>query len=493
MNREPNREENSEFARRGNASSRGNVGRAPQNAGMRNVSQQGASSGREGRPAEYRGAGGTQARQPDTRRVPQNEQNLRGVNGNMTRRVPTNAPRRPQNVQNAGGAKGMHGTGGSRRKKKKNNSRLLLLIAVIALIAVFVAVLAVSFGNKGDTDESSSAESEAIPVIVGVKPEVTVYEDDTAEEIERVLLEGVATDTGKDTVKVYIISADGERMEKVSAGTYFAEYYCDNDKIYKVRNSVNVKQADKTPPVITGVNDKVVPLGSSISYRDGVSVTDNDDANVQLNIDNSKVDLTKLGVYSVTYSATDKRGNTASAVAKITVYDAGEKGEITTSVCTKEELDALCEKILREILTDGMTERQKAEAIYNRVRQIKYVNNAKKEHWVAGAYTGLTTYRGDCFNYYAASKALLTLAGIPNYDMVRVGGTSDHYWNIAYVDGGWYHFDACPTPNEYPIRCFLYTEEEARAYTEKCRIVRPNYYVYDYESCPYEVVWSRNS
>ena len=96
--------------------------------------------------------------------------------------------------------------------------------------------------------------------------------------------------------------------------------------------------------------------------------------------------------------------------------------------------------------------------------------------------------RGDCYNYFACSKALLDRAGIPNVDLYRVGGGTDHYWQLVNVGGGWYHFDACPHPDSYPLNSFLLDETAVREYTEKCSPVRSNYYVYDYENCPVTAV-----
>ena len=46
--------------------------------------------------------------------------------------------------------------------------------------------------------------------------------------------------------------------------------------------------------------------------------------------------------------------------------------------------------------------------------------------------------------YYCVSRALLTRAGIPNIEVTRVQGYGHHWWNMAYVNGGFYHFDTCP-------------------------------------------------
>ncbi len=331
-------------------------------------------------------------------------------------------------------------------------------------------------------------ESEPIPVIIGVKENITVYADDPAELILSTILDGVTTEGGKATeIKVTVLNKDTDtEATELAAGEYDVRYTAANKKVKAVVTALTVKPADTTAPEISGVKDIVVNLGDAVSYRDGVTVTDNDDKNVTFTVDASMVDLTRLGKYKVVYTATDKRGNTASVSAYVTVLEKLDGGE-DTSVCTKEELDDLCRSILEDILTDGMTEREKAKAIYDRVYKIKYVSNNDDHNWISRAYKGLTTNKGDCVNYWAASKALLTMAGIPNYDVERVGGTTDHYWSLACVDGKWYHFDACPTSRNYPFKCFLKTDSEVKTYSDS-RSDKPNYYTYDKENCPYDVV-----
>ena len=367
---------------------------------------------------------------------------------------------------------------------------LLLILTVSSVVATGCAG-----DNNGVNSESNSEETTLpeITVILGCPSGVTVYEDDPMSVVTDALLQGTYTSTGKYTVKVRVLDENGKSVSTLSPGIYTAQYHCEPEAedVKCVSVAFNVIPADLTPPVIEGVKDIIVELGQTPSYRSGVTAKDGDNT-VTLSIDSSLVDLTKLGTYPVTYSATDGRGNVATATAKVMVVEpSGEIDGSNSEVCTKEELDALCMSILSEIIKDGMTDYQKAEAIFNRVNSIKYVSTDDDPSWIGAAYTGLTTGRGDCWNHASASKALLTLAGIPNYDMHRVGGTSSHFWQIVYIDGGWYHFDACPTLKAYYIRAFLLTEEEAMAYSERVKNIRPNYFVYDYENCPYEVVKSR--
>ena len=274
------------------------------------------------------------------------------------------------------------------------------------------------------------------------------------------------------------------------------------------------EEPDTEGPVISGVQNLVVEAGGSLSYRTGVTAVDDRDGPVALQVDSSAVNLSVPGEYTVVYSAADSSGNRTEAEATVTVteplpedepsqdpetsqdpnvsQDPGASQEPGTSSgaggagggATLENVNALADAILAKIISAGMSQREKARAIFNYVNtHVKYVGTSDKSSWIVGAYTGFTTGRGDCFNYYACSEALLNRAGIPNVDLQRVGGTSRHYWHLVNVGDGWYHFDTCPHPSHYPLTCFLLTEAQVREYTRTCRS-RVNYYVYDYASCP---------
>lgn len=368
------------------------------------------------------------------------------------------------------------------------------LLRVLLLLVTVLLVSSCSHDPKPVPAVTTEKPNDPIIVIHGVKDVYEFSDTATADEIRTSLLSDVyAAETSDTTDAVYPVTVTIYAMEtdevitNLTPGEYRLLFRCNLSGVPSVEAKLIVRVPDTTPPVITGATDKTATVGETVSYRTGITVTDDTDETVALQVDASGVDLTKPGNYLLTYSATDSSGNQTSVTVTVIVLEAQDPDD-GNDVCTKEELDTLCYEILDQILEEGMTDREKAEAIFNRAKKITYVGTSDKSSWVAGAYVGLTYGRGDCFNYFAASKALLTLAGIPNYDLQRVGGKSDHYWQLVYIDGGWYHFDACPHPNDYPISCFLLTESEVREYTEWCTPVRKNYYVYDYENCPYEVV-----
>lgn len=339
------------------------------------------------------------------------------------------------------------------------------------------------------------------PVIQGVKEQIAL---DEGEDLSAALLDGVSAVGGQDRpgqlfpVEVHIYDQSGEQEPgNCGPGTYRLVYLCPDEDAQPVESTLVICPADTEAPVITGAQDLFVEVGETVSYRSGITVTDNRDPSVPLQVDAGQVDLTTPGIYPVVYSAADSRGNRTELTVVITVIERdesdplGENGfpPLAAEDVTQEQLDKLADRVLSQITSSGMSQKQKADAIFNYTHNhIRYVGTSDKSSWIKGAYIGLTQGRGDCFNYFACSKELLTRAGISNIDLYRVGGTTDHYWQLVNVGDGWYHFDACPHPNSYPIRSFLLTEAEVREYTKRCSSVRKNYYVYNYADCPVTVV-----
>lgn len=79
-------------------------------------------------------------------------------------------------------------------------------------------------------------------------------------------------------------------------------------------------------PTISGVSDMTVTQGAEIDYSSNVSAADVFGAS--LNVSTSgNVDINTCGKYTITYVATDARGNVATATAVITVVERGEGEE----------------------------------------------------------------------------------------------------------------------------------------------------------------------
>lgn len=201
---------------------------------------------------------------------------------------------------------------------------------------------------------------------------------------------------------------------------------------------------DEEAPVITGPADITVYQGDAVSYRSGISVTDNKDDSPRLTIDNSQVDLSTPGVYTLTYIATDDSGNESRVSVKVEVLERKE---------TYVDLEVIYNKVdevLDDILKDGMSKRQQVEAIYNWLRTSCYYKDSDDaDDYRQAAYQMLKKRTGDCYNYFGASKLMFERLGIDNIDVRKVkknASASDHFWSLVSLDGGetWYHFDATP-------------------------------------------------
>ena len=214
---------------------------------------------------------------------------------------------------------------------------------------------------------------------------------------------------------------------------------------------------DTVPPVIKGAINITVYLGSPIQYKENVTVTDDHDKNVQLEVDTSAVNTQVCGKYPVRYIATDGAGN--QTVTEVTV-------EIIERVVSEAEMYRMADEVLAEISSAGMSPWQKMFAIYYWTHDsIEYVGSSEKSDWISAACEGFALRRGDCYTYACVAKALLTRAGIENKDIEKVPGSMRHYWNLVNIGEGWYHFDATPRPDQDLDLCYV-TDEVLMAYGE---------------------------
>lgn len=83
----------------------------------------------------------------------------------------------------------------------------------------------------------------------------------------------------------------------------------------------NPPQTDFTPPVITLIGSATITIELGTAYQElGATATDDEDGSVVVDIVGS-VDTDILGVYTVTYTATDSAANTSSINRTVTVVE----------------------------------------------------------------------------------------------------------------------------------------------------------------------------
>lgn len=332
-----------------------------------------------------------------------------------------------------------------RTRKRKTAKQILaggLLLASFGLVAC----------GKAQDEAASIGELDGVIVTLEAKVQQEQEADDAAEDG----------------------STDHSPAESVASETVSSEEQKETEP-----HSTEPAQPDVTPPTMEGVTNLTVEVGSNISYKKDVTVTD-DSGEYSLEIDTSEVDLNTVGTYEVVYRATDSSGNETSRTIVVVVAEPSE--------VTEEEVYALADAVIASVITEDMTDYRKAEVLWKWCHnQISYSYSSGDRGLLAGAYEGLHDRRGDCYVYYATYEVLLTRVGIPNMCVTRVGGNSNHWWNLVNVGDGWYHCDTSPRKIGHKFKCFMQTDEQIAAYTTAYAELfpdHPNYFTFESDLYP---------
>lgn len=240
----------------------------------------------------------------------------------------------------------------------------------------------------------------------------------------------------------------------------------------ELTSTINVVPAADAPR-FDGLSDIRIQVGDTISYKSGVTATDPQDGQVSFTVDAASVDRNAEGTYTVYYSATDADGNTTIVPRTVKVIAVNQAA-----------VERYAQAALDKIITPGMTRDQKIFAVYKYTKSsVQFVGTSDKSSIIHGAYEGFTTGKGDCYTYYAMNVVMLDMLGIENLEVRRIGGTSNHWWNLVqYDDGKWYHVDSCPHAVAVEnIFHWKMTEADIARYTADPVVAarRPNFYVYD--------------
>ncbi|WP_195263910.1 glycosyl hydrolase family 18 protein [Clostridium sp. 1001275B_160808_H3] len=115
-------------------------------------------------------------------------------------------------------------------------------------------------------------------------------------------------------------------VDTTKAGTYNLTYSVVDSKGLKATAAVTITVSEKnttnTAPVINGVANKEIKIGSTFNPLTGVTASDKEDGDLTSKVVVSgTVDTTKVGTYNLTYSVTDSKGLVTTAKATITVVD----------------------------------------------------------------------------------------------------------------------------------------------------------------------------
>lgn len=332
----------------------------------------------------------------------------------------------------------------------------------ILLMLVFLSTLFLSFGcksRKADLPETKNL----VWAIGAALPE--------AEDFLETLDEGASVEFAE--LNPYQNLESGENRISLI-------YYPTKGRKQKLEAKLTLVD-DREKPVISGTRDLIAYVGdTAVAYYNGVTVSDNCGGELTLRADYSAVDLTKEGVYPVTYYAIDHVGNVSMTEISLHVY----KEEITL-----EMLYAEIDPIIVEKGWVYLSKAEQAKAIFWYVHTeagISYVDTSDKTDWIREAYLCQKNRKGDCFSYFALSKAFFERLKIENLDVQRLPGFTDdtHYWSMINIAGAgeparWYHYDATRV-RDVSASSALLTDAQVKAFSAQ----RPYFYYYDTSKYP---------
>lgn len=171
-----------------------------------------------------------------------------------------------------------------------------------------------------DNAGNSASRTRTIIVIDVTPPVITLNGESniTLEQFETYVEQGAtALDAVDGSVPVEIVGT----VDSTTVGTYVMTYNATDKAGNESNITRNIVVIDVTPPVITLNGDTNMTLEQDSPYVElGATALDAVDGNVSVDITGS-VDVTKVGVYTITYRASDSEGNQAQATREIKVID----------------------------------------------------------------------------------------------------------------------------------------------------------------------------
>lgn len=383
-------------------------------------------------------------------------------------------------------------SGKERQRRRKRQLMVNFLITSFCTVSVFLFVLLYfvtgGFGQKRDVQnpvekepqttlteistetDGAESESEMVSVYIDVTPPKGVAYDQIVWWKKEMPSPEEFVKEMKDDTEITVTYQTEPDMTLWEKEQTVRILLTDEGNNQTMLVSSMLLRLDEEAPKMQGIYNLTIFEGESIQYRKYLKVTDNLDENPKITIDSSQVNRNKAGTYYVTYRAEDKAGNVAEEEIFVTVM---EKVPVT-----QEMVDEMADQVLAEIITEGMSDWDKAYAIYRWTkRNIAYTGHTDPSDMVAGAYQGLKYRAGDCFTFCSVAHMLYQRAGFQTMKVSRTAGYLNHYWNYVNLGDGWYHCDS----NLYcadGFEAFMKTTEELIAYTTNV-MNRPDYYVYD--------------
>ncbi len=253
----------------------------------------------------------------------------------------------------------------------------------------------------------------------------------------------------------YTVYFDGDtpslEMTFTEAGTYNNIYIFVEDEYGnqsdRLRVSVSVG-ADSQAPVLRGVDDQAVYVGSYFNPMSGVSAADDVDGDLTDEIEvEGEVDTSTLGTYTLKYTVSDSSGNTTKVVRTITVQDTWVDYDAVPDVAGGISLTS-SQSLSRSNYynTLRISRLNSDDNDENLIALIEYLfdNVAKVEKdddIYTSSYSVIVDKIGNSEGYARAVKYICDQLEIECCYVSGKKNNSECAWNIIYYNGEYYHLD----------------------------------------------------
>lgn len=213
--------------------------------------------------------------------------------------------------------------------KKKTRKKAIIIILIVLLIIALIASGGFIYIKNNDKKLEQEAKEQ---IENSITLEDKTYEYGTEIKVSDFNL--------KDGQKLYVNDTEitsesfkldklGDNQVKITSELTYKDTFKKEHKI-SYEKKATYKVEDKTPPEITGNEDKTITVGDTIDVKANVKATDNVDGEVEVKVEGD-VDTSKEGQYKVKYTAEDKSGNKTEKENTITVNKKQEEVKETTT------------------------------------------------------------------------------------------------------------------------------------------------------------------
>ena len=152
-------------------------------------------------------------------------------------------------------------------------------------------------------------------------------------------------------------------------------------------------------------------------------------------------------------------------------------------------------------ITEELTKEEKVKLIYGYANSPKSSaseaniiftdeSNTDRSDWIREAYLTLERGSGDCYSYFAVSKAFFEYFGIDNKDIQRSAGVTTqsgtHFWSMVNIGTDsaprWYYYDATRLAAKHKTGSgCLFTEAQLEHYNKN---IKRGFLTFDHTGYP---------